>query len=591
MLEVSLQLDPDREASLMRARWIIPKPDSALRDLLSRQLGISPISAQVLINRGIRSVDSARAFLRPQLSDLIEPNLLPGIEPAVERILAAARNKEKVLVYGDYDVDGTSAVALLVRFLRLAGVDVGYYVPHRIEEGYGLHIAAVDEFRAQGVRLIITVDCGIGAVAACEHAARCGIDVIITDHHEPGDQVAPACAVINPKLTGSRYPFREISGVGVAFKLAWAVAKRFSNGQRTSDEFRAFLLNSLGLVALGTVADIVPLLGENRVFAQHGLRVLGAAASPGLRALMDCARVRPDHLTSTDVAFGLGPRLNAAGRMADAGAAVDLLLADDITVAQQIAARLDRQNADRQKLQADILEHAREMIMHQSDFESARVAVLAHDSWHSGVIGIVASKLVDEFNRPIALIAIENGIGRGSARSVSGFHLFNALRDFQHRMISFGGHAGAAGFQIAVEHIDELRDHLNRAASTLAPELFQPSLSVDAEVRLTDLSERLISELEQFAPYGAENPRPIFSARGLRIAGKPRLMGMKGQHVAFYVTDGGASMRAVGFGLGADLYDKILAGARDCSIAFTPRIDTRGGTGALELLIEDIHIG
>lgn len=574
----------------MPARWIIPEPDSALQSSLSRHLGISPISAQVLINRGIRNVDAARAFLQPQLNDLLEPDLLPGIEPAVERILAAARNKEKVLVYGDYDVDGTSAVALFVRFLRLAGVDAEYYVPHRIEEGYGLHIAAVEECRARGVRLIITVDCGIGAVAQCEHAARCGIDVIITDHHEPGEQVAPACAVINPKLTGSRYPFRELSGVGVAFKLAWAVAKRLSNGQRMSGEFRAFLLDSLGLVALGTVADIVPLLGENRVLARYGLRALGAAAGPGLRALMDCARVRPGRLTPTDVAFGLGPRLNAAGRMADAGAAVDLLLADDIAVAEQIAAKLDQQNADRQKLQTDIFEHAREMLLHQPDFEFARVAVLAHDSWHPGVVGIVASKLVDEFNRPVALIAIEGGIGRGSARSVPGFHLFNALEGFRDRMISFGGHAGAAGFQIAIEHIGELRDHLNRAAAPLAPELFQPSLAVDAEVRLADLSERLISELEQFAPHGAENPPPLFVAQGLRIAGKPRLMGMKGQHIAFYVADGGASVRAVGFGLGENLYDKILAGARNCSIAFTPRIDTWGGTGALELRVEDIRL-
>ncbi len=573
----------------MSARWLLPTPDPALRKALSERLGVSPITAQVLINRGVRQPEAARAFLNPQLSDLADPALLHGMEAGVERIFEAKRNNEKVMVYGDYDVDGAAATALLVRFLRLAEMDVEYYVPHRIDEGYGLNIGAMEEFKRRGVKLVITVDCGVRAVAEAEYARAEGIDLIVTDHHEPGGEVAGACAVIDPKLTGSLYPFRDLSGVGVAFKLAWAVAERFSPGRKTSEKFRKFLLGSLGLVALGTVADVVPLTCENRVFVRHGLRALLAAPGPGLAALMDSARVGTKPLKTRDVAFGLAPRLNAAGRMADGTLAVELMTTEDEARAKEIATTLERHNRDRRKLQNDITQHARETLLHQTGFESSKSIVLAHDSWHPGVIGIVASRLVDEFARPTALIAIKGSVGKGSARSVPGFHLFNALRGLRHRMISFGGHAGAAGFQIAVQHIPELRQHLERSASEMPPELFQPSLEADAEVELAELSERLISELELLAPHGEGNRRPLFVARGHKIAGRPKLMGMKGQHISFYVADDDLSLRAVGFGMGEELYDKILGGGRSCSIAFSPRIDTWSGSGALELHLKDIE--
>lgn len=569
-------------------KWLLPSADDEIRRSLCQELGVLPLMAQVLMNRGLKDADAARMFLHPQLNDLADPDLLPGIDAAVERVYAAARNQEKILIYGDYDVDGTSATALLVRFLRLAGLDVEYYVPHRIEEGYGLNTAAIGEFKQRGVALIITVDCGVGAVVECEYARSQGIDLVVTDHHEPGAQIASACAVVDPKLTGSLYPFRDLSGVGVAFKVAWAVAKRFSVGQKMSDEFRSFLLDSLGLVALGTVADVVPLLGENRILVRYGLQALASVPGPGLRALMDCARIRGDRLKTHDIAFGLGPRLNAAGRMADAELAIELMLTDDARTGHEIAAELDRHNVDRQKLQRDVFQHAREMFLQQPDLEAARAIVLAHDSWHAGVVGIVASKMVDEFHRPAALIAIEGTVGRGSARSIPGFNLFNALDGFRDRMISFGGHAAAAGFQIAAERIPELREHLNRAAAGLAPDAFLPSIALDAAVELDELSARLINELELLAPHGEANPRPLFAAHGLRIAGKPRLMGMKGQHMSFYVTNGRASLRAIMFGAGDEFYDRILSGDRACSIVFSPRIDTWSGSGALELHVKDI---
>jgi single-stranded-DNA-specific exonuclease len=574
----------------MVSRWVLPTPDHRLSHSLTTHLSISPLTAQVLINRGCEDVETARKFLNPQLNELSDPHDIPGMDAAVERVYEAARNQERVLVYGDYDVDGAASTALLVRFLRSAGLDCDYYVPHRIAEGYGLNVEAISEFKKQGVGLIITVDCGVGAVDECLHAKACGIDMVVTDHHEPGEALAPAVAIVNPKLGDESNPCRDLAGVGVAFKLAWAVAKRFSTGQKMSDEFRQFMLNSLGLVALGTVADIVPLIGENRVLVKYGLTALANTPAPGLRALMDCARIRGNEITPRDVAFGLGPRLNAAGRMDNAELAVELMISDDTMRCHEIAATLDQHNIDRRKLQNDIFEHAREVFLSQPGSESAQAIVLAHKDWHPGVIGIVASKMVDEFNCPSALIAINGDVGKASARSVPGFNLFSTLEGFSDRLLSFGGHAMAAGFQIHVDQIDPLRTFLNEAASTYDPEMFHPTVDVDAEIELADLSERLLSELRQLTPHGAANRPPLFVAHGLRIAGRPRLMGLKGRHVSFYVSDGRQSFRAVAFGQGDTLYDEILASERNCSIVFSPRVDTRMDDGALELRIEDIRL-
>ncbi len=573
----------------MTARWLLPEPDSDLLGRLTKELNIAPPTAQVLINRGVTDPEQGRVFLRPLLNDLADPGLLPGMAAAVERIYQAAHNKEKILVYGDYDVDGTSATALLVRFFRLIGLDVEYYVPHRIEEGYGLNLEALSEFKRRGITLVVTVDCGVSAIAEAEHAQAEGIDLIITDHHEPGGQVATACSVIDPKLTGSLYPFRDLSGVGVAFKFAWAVAKHFSDGQKMSDPFRKFLLDSLGLVALGTVADIVPLRGENRVFARYGLQALGMQSGPGLRALIHCARIRSIRLTPRDIAYGLAPRLNAAGRMAEAGLAIELMLTDDAERGEAIARELEKHNVERRKLQKEMFEHAREMLLQQPDFDSSRVAVLAHDSWHPGVIGIVASKLVEEFHRPAALVALDGGVGKGSARSVPGFDLFQALEGFADRLMAFGGHAAAAGFLIAADQVGPLREHLNSALVAADPAMFLPSLDVDAEIRLGDLTEPFVEELKMLEPHGQGNARPLFLVRGLKIAGQPRLLGTDGRHVSFFLSDGETGYRAVGFYMGDALYDRIIAGERDCSVVAATAFDTWNGTGQIELHLKDVE--
>ncbi len=574
----------------MSDRWLLPTPDLRLSQSLSAHLSISPLTAQVLINRGCEDVESARQFLNPQLVHLSDPSVIPGMAEAVERVYQAARNQERVLIYGDYDVDGAASTALLVRFLRCAGIDCEFYVPHRIDEGYGLNRAAIAEFQKRDIKLIITVDCGTGAVEECEYARECGIDLVVTDHHEPGSETVPAVAVVNPKLGDASNPCRDLAGVGVAFKLAWAMANRFSTGQKMSEEFRRFLLHSLCFVALGTVADIVPMTGENRVLAKFGLRALGSSPAPGLRALMDCARIRSKVLTPRDISYGLGPRLNAAGRMDAAALAVELMISDDTLRCHELAGTLEQHNRDRRKLQSEIFQHARKMFLSQPGADSAQAIVLAHQDWHPGVIGIVASKMVDEFNLPSALIALDGEVGKASARSVPGFHLFNVLTGFRDRLISFGGHAMAAGFQIALDQIEPLRLFLNEAAGTHDPEMFQPTLDVDAEVTLADLSERLMSELDGLTPHGAGNPAPMFVARDLHIAGRPRLMGMKGQHVSFYVNDGRNSFRAVSFWQGHTLYDEILAGAGTCSMVFSPRINTQASGGPFELIISDIRV-
>lgn len=568
-------------------RWLFPEPDSALCKELTSTLGISPITAQVLLNRGITDPEAARKFLNPQLNDLARPELLPNMDAALDRLAHAARNREKVVVYGDYDVDGASATALLVRFFDLAGIDVEYYVPHRTREGYGLNVDAIDRLAERGADLIVTVDCGVGDVEEVARAHESGMAVIVTDHHEPGDEIAPAEAVVNPKLTGSMYPFRELAGVGVAFKLAWALAERFAPGGRMSDEFRAFLLRSLALVGLGTIADVVPLIDENRVLAVYGLKMLEQTTDPGLRALIETARIRGGRLNARDVAFGLAPRLNAAGRMAAPRLATELLITDDSVRARKIAAALEGHNRARRKLQKETADQARQMFLEQDRPESARVIVLQREGWPAGVIGIVASRLVEEFGRPTALVAVEGKTGRGSARSVHGFHLFNAMGGFRDRLISFGGHEAAAGFEIAAADVPELREYLEEVAASHAPETFTPALEIDAEVRLADISERLISELERLAPHGAANHRPVFAVQDVQVAGKPRLIGMKGQHVSFYVSDGENSFRTVAFGMGERLYDSIMSGKRELSLAFSPRIDTWSGSGDVELHIKD----
>ena len=575
----------------MKKRWFFQPVDNGLVSTLSDQLGISAILAHVLVTRKITGAEEARFFLNPQFSDLHDPFLLPGVEEATERIRQAAMKNEKVMIYGDYDVDGTTATALLVNFLRLLNMRVDYYVPHRIHEGYGLNVDAVRSFQADGVKLIITVDCGVNALEEVELARDLGIDVIVTDHHEPGEELPNACAVINAKLTGSMYPFRDLSGVGVAFKLACAMAKKLSADRRNTQDFSEFLNDTVGLVALGTIADVVPLLGENRILARYGLPALQRSQRAGIDALIDSARLRDCELSSSHVGFRIAPRLNAAGRMAEARLCVELFVTESTTDARQIAQKLDVNNRERQKIQEEMFLSVRKQLEERYKASKPHAIVMANEDWHAGVLGIVASKIAEEYWRPTILIALDGDVGKGSGRSVMPFfNLFDALRGCEHLLASYGGHAQAAGVTIRRDLIPQLREHMEQAAGeSLDGQDVTPALEVDIEVALSDVSIGLIQEISQLSPYGEANRPPVFATDNLEIVGQPRILGSQGKHLSFYVRQGDVSLRAIAFGMG-EHYKAISDGSRRCALAYQPKINDWQGRRSVELEVKDIHL-
>ena len=577
------------ELSATGKRWVLCDCDERRRDELVAALGVSPIVAHLLLNRGVDSTAAARQFLAPDLKDLHEPSLLPDIEKAVERIRRAIGDREKILIYGDYDADGVTATSLLIGLFGQLGVEPAHYIPHRVDEGYGLHAEAIEAAAADGVRLIVTVDCGINAVAEVERARELGVDVVVTDHHEPGRSVPRACAVVNPKLTGCLYPFRGLAGVGVAFKLAWAVGQTFSPAKRVTADFRRFLLDAMGLVALGTVADVVPLTGENRVFATYGLHALRRSTNPGIVALIRQAGVEGKALTPRDVSFKLAPRLNAAGRLGAADVCVELLTTDCPERAAAIAAELDKRNRERQRVQAGILASARERLAEVADWAERRSIVLADAEWHAGVLGVVASKLAEEFHRPTILLSVDGDVARGSARSVAAVNIFEAVEACEKMLLSYGGHSGAAGVRLPLDRLDEFREHFERQVQAQFDGR-EPCevVAVEAEVGLGAVGHGLVAELDRLAPYGQGNAAPVLACSDVSVAGQPQLMGRQGQHVSFYVRQGEVSLRVIGFGMG-DVYEALSAGGAVCDVAFTPRVNTFRGMEEIELELCDLR--
>jgi len=569
-------------------RWRLAPADPAAEGL-GRQLGTSPLVAQVLLNRGLADPDAARAFLEPKLSQLHAPEDLPGCAAAARRLAEAVRAGQRICLYGDYDVDGITGVAILHSLLAEHGADVLFYVPHRLEEGYGLNARAVRKLAGRGAKLLVTVDCGVTAVEPVAAARAAGMDVIVTDHHALGPALPDAAAIVHPALPGSTYPNPHLAGAGVAFKLAWQLARQLGAERRVDPARRRFLLDATCLAGLGTIADVVPLLGENRALAAAGLLALPATEHPGLRALIDSAGLAGDKLDAFHVGFCLAPRLNACGRMGHAKLAVELLTAADPARCRQIADYLARQNALRQEVQRRTAAEAVALAEQRGlDRPDARAIVLAGDDWHGGVIGIVASRLVDRYARPTVLIA-RNGQGgaQGSCRSVPGFHMRDALAACSGRLLSFGGHAMAAGLRIDPAEIDAFAaDFAAHAAATLTDEQLTPALDIDAEGSLAELDYNGVSHLARLAPFGQGNPRPVVALRGCEVAISPRRMGRGGQTVGLTLRHSGATVRAVGFGMG-DLAD-LLADIRHIDVAAEPRLNTFRGRTNVELHLRDV---
>ncbi|MDR4507276.1 MAG: single-stranded-DNA-specific exonuclease RecJ [Candidatus Brocadiaceae bacterium] len=572
----------------MSKRWVIPSHNEKLQSEIANTLKISHLLAQVLINRGLTDIEAAKGFLQPQISTLKDPFLLPDIEKASVRISEAVRNGEKIVIYGDYDVDGLTATALMYRCLKLLGAHVSYYIPGRLEEGYGLNEDAIKKLKEDGAHVILTVDCGTTSCAEADIARTLGIDLIITDHHQPGPEIPNAFALVNPKLTNDLSDFNALSGVGIAFKLAWAIGQHFSPQKKVSKEFKDFLLSSMGLVALGTIADVVPLVDENRILTKYGLSALQSTEIPGLQALLDIAALSNVDLEAFHVGFRLGPRINAPGRVGNARVVVEMLTTPCKERALEIVNFMEQENKRRQDIQADILVAAREKVLNDINLNETTTIVLADQGWHPGVVGIIASKIAEEFNRPTVMIAIMDDIGHGSARSIPSFHMLEALESCKSLLISAGGHARAAGLKIHPEKIDEFRTLLNtRISQKLLKKDLIPVMNIDAEVTLSMLSKTLVAELLRLSPHGEGNPVPLFASKNLKVVGQPRRVGTKGQHLSFYVRQGNTSIKAVAFGMG-DHIDKLQQNGRMCSAAYAVKVNTWMNNNNLELEVKDI---
>ena len=558
-------------------------------DALARQVGTAPLVAQVLANRSITDPELAKRFLNPKLTDLHDPAELTGAAEAAVRIAAACRAGEKILLYGDYDVDGMTGVAILYSCLALAGADVDVYVPHRLDEGYGLHTDALDTLIDAGAKLIVTVDCGISAVAPVAHARAKGVDLIVTDHHVIAEALPDATVIVHPAAPPGDYPFRDLAGAGVAFKLAWQVARELCGSDRVDDEMREFLMNATCLAALGTIADVVPLVDENRIIATYGLSGLPHTQHVGLRALIESAGLDGEKLDAYHVGFVLAPRLNAAGRMGHAAEAVELLTGRAGDRSREIADYLTQQNTERQKVERAIADQAIEMVESGNlATDDRRGIVLACEEWHGGVIGIVASRLVRRFNRPAVMIAINgDGKGQGSCRSINGLHMRDALAACEQHLLGFGGHAMAAGLTIDPANIDAFTAafiaHVN---GQLTPDDLRPTLRVDAETRIDLLNFQAVEHLTRLAPHGQSNPAPVIALRGCQLIGDPRRMGQRGNTIGMVLGHDKATIRAVGFGMG-DLADQLI-GVKTVDVAGTPSFNTFRGRTNVEFMLKDV---
>jgi single-stranded-DNA-specific exonuclease len=577
-------------ARMQENEWVVPPADDRVGSL-AQSLKISPLVAQVLINRGITETTEGNIFLHPKLTELIRPDQMPGIEPAVGRLRQAIDSKEKITIYGDYDVDGITGVSILWELLTLLGAEVDFYIPHRIDEGYGLNIDAVRSLAEAGTRLVVTVDCGITACAAADVAKQLGMDLIITDHHRPEATLPEAVALVHPILDES-YPNQDSAGAMVAYKLAWAIADEFSHGPRLDPKLREFMLNATSLAAMGTVADVVDLRGENRILTSFGLQALPESKLCGLQALIATAGLTGKGLDSYAIGFRLAPMLNAAGRMGHARLAVELMTSTSEMRAMQIAEYLKNQNTQRQQCERKIVKQACQMVVEKGlNHPDRRSIVLASEGWHSGVIGIVASRLVDKFYRPTIVINIspgEGGTGQGSARSIPGFCLLRAIKACSSHLTTFGGHAMAAGLRIEPDKIDGFAaDFEAYAADNLHEADVVAKLHIDALAPLQQFSREAVGQLEMLGPFGQGNPKPVFATKGVRLASAPRRVGAKSDHLQFAITDNTGSIRCVGFRMG-HLEKKMLE--KDCfDVAYEAQINNYNGNTNVEFIAVDIQ--
>lgn len=559
--------------------WRLPDPLPEQASSLAAEAGIPLVGAALMLQRGCRTAGDVSEFLEPSPARLNKPDTLPDIGPATDRILAALNKGQRICVYGDYDVDGVCGTALLTTVLRGLGADVIYYLPHRQSEGYGLSMDGIEHCRQQKVSLLVTNDCGSTDHAEVDAARQAGVDVVITDHHEPPSELPSALAVVNPKRPDSGYPFSELAGVGVAFKLAWSLLSRLGRPRQE-------LTGLLDLVGLGTIADVVPLVDENRVLARFGLEAIRTSSRPGLRALLDKCGIAGRPLRSYDVGFILGPRLNAAGRISHALDAARLLLSGDEAESARLAAELDRLNRERQVLEEKTMVQAVRLI-EPAGLHKKRVVVVARPGWNEGVIGIVAARLVERYHRPCFVIAVSKDKGKGSGRSISGFDLYASLEACSDHLLGFGGHKYAAGLTIGKDEVDAFRSAVNSAAAEVPEDVFQRTLDIDVVADLDDVDPDLVGLLNSLEPFGPGNSRPVFASLGVEIVGYPRRFG-KG-HLKFNVRAGTEILEAVAWRRSHDLPDMQPDCPEALDICYTVERNTFRGRTATRLNVRDMR--
>ncbi len=563
-------------------RWDTTACDDAAAERLSAAINVPPIVARLLCQRGLSDPEVATRFLNPSLDQLHDPLRLADMRVAVDRILAAIARRERIAIHGDYDVDGITSTVILRRSLELLGADVVHFIPERLKDGYGLQPAAIERLHADGVALVVSVDCGIRGAEAAARARELGVDLIITDHHEPDDALPPALAVINPKRHDCSYPDKYLAGVGVALKLVQALCARAGREN--------LLPGFVKVAAIGTLADVVPLVGENRVIAKIGLDLLSRGPHKvGLRSLLDVCGLTGKTIDSYHIGFMLAPRVNAAGRMSTPDIATRLLLASDEAMgdeARTLAMQLDAENVRRQEEEGEILAAAKKIVQNDPDVGARSVLVVAGEGWHRGVIGIVASKLVDAFHRPSIVLSIDGEVAHGSCRSISRFDMLSALERAGHLMIRFGGHKQAAGLTIEAARIRELRAAVNAVADeTLGPEDLMPRLRIDSDLSFRTITGAVAAGVTSLAPFGAGNPRPVFAARGVEIVDGPRKL--KERHLKMALKQDGRIFRAVAW-RAAERHDYLAENRTSLDVAFSLEQNEYNGETYVELTLSDI---
>jgi single-stranded-DNA-specific exonuclease len=569
----------------MQKRWKISEPfteeQNQLKEFISEEMKCPEMIAEMLIRKGLTDINEISLFFNPDLEDVFNPFLFKDMEKATKRIISAIENKEKITIYGDYDVDGTTSTALLYLGLKKVGAVIDFYIPHRMIDGYGLSLSGVDSIAERGTKLIISVDCGINAIEEVDNINSLGMEIIVTDHHNPKEELPDAYAIINPKMVDTDYPFAGLAGVGVAYKLLIGIYRQM--GKDSKELFEKFV----DLVALGTIADIVPLTSENRIFAAMGLERLKKKKNIGLNAMIGIAGLSHKELNSADIVFGIAPRINAAGRMGSALRAVELMTSVDEDESTELAQIIERENSLRQQIDQRTFQEACDIIEKKyPNMDEVFCIVVSSYGWHQGVIGIVASKLVEKYYRPTIMISFKDGKGSGSGRSISEFDLFEALTCVEESLETFGGHKYAAGLLILEEYVDTFENKLNKyTKEKLAPEQLIPPLRIETKLELYDVNDHLLEWLNKFAPFGPGNMRPTFYSENVMIVGFPYNVGKN--HLKLKVMKDGCTLDLIGFNLG-DFLPMLKKGDR-INIAYSLEFNVWQGRTSIQGKLKDIH--